>query len=170
MKNVLILVGIVFIIGICIWKSYANNKTRIIKLRRETSGDQLKLIATAVAKYQEDNAGQLPTEIQALAKYVPLNDIFFAPKNNRKERGDRAVKDGLNLNVTSDYSLAVLGNEMLVYEKPGLWGDDIISVCFVSSEDYKSFNYSNLSIRNLTKNQLEQLLKSSKNKETKHKQ
>ena len=142
-KNKSACVGTVVIVAIVIYlivRSFplpAGNKLTDIQRLQALSEHQLWVIKDAILEYK-NNYGKLPRDLYDLItdKSFNYNDsdflkICYAPNKAQSLRPSGWKTDKELLKSNADYIIpSSLNKGVLVYEKPGLWPDGTVAVCF----------------------------------------
>jgi hypothetical protein len=102
-------------------------RTQIAQIQSDI---QLEGVAKLILDYRGKHGGTSP---QQLSEIVPKDKLESQKSGNR-------LIDHYVLNPVADYGLPLKSNSsILVFEKPGLWSDGSVAVC-----------YSNLTVKRLT--------------------
>ena len=111
----------------------AGNHLSKIQIAQHQSDVQLREIARLVLAYENENGGNTPKIISDIVPddRTDLLCLFYAPNASTSQKpADRLTNRAL-LAQYSDFCLPLnVNTNILAFEKPGLWLDGSIAICF----------------------------------------
>ncbi len=129
--NKWVLVPLFLFISFLFFGKPAGNGLTKTQIEQAQSINEIREIARLILDYKAEHGEKLPSRLsEVVPKYhfKPVLQMFYNPVNSSQKPSDRYANKDI-LDEEGDYVLSAIPG-ILVYEKPGLWPDGSVTVCY----------------------------------------